>query len=125
MRNFVVAGGVLGLLGVALGAFGAHSLKATLEANGRVEVWQTGAHYQLVHALGLLLVALLSDRLREKRLLRIVGWLWLAGALVFSGSLYLLAVTNIGVLGAITPIGGLCFLIGWVLLIVAGAKETH
>ena len=120
---FVMIGGVNGLIAVALGAFGAHGLKATLEANGTTAVYQTAAQYQMAHALALLLVALLSERLAASNLLRSVGWLFAWGILIFSGSLYLFALTNIKFLGAITPLGGLCFLTGWVLVIVAAGKE--
>lgn len=99
----------LGLLGVALGAFGAHGLKDLLLANGRLDVWQTAVLYQLVHA-----VASLWAAVRHPT----VVWLWTAGVIIFSGSLYLLAVTNITWLGRITPIGGVLFLIGWLMIII-------
>ena len=123
LRLFVTMGGVNGLAGVALGAFGAHSLKATLEANGATAVYQTAAQYQMAHALALLLVGLLSERLSAAKQIRAVGWLFAWGILIFSGSLYLLALTNVKILGAITPLGGLCFLSGWILLIIAAGKE--
>jgi uncharacterized membrane protein YgdD (TMEM256/DUF423 family) len=104
---------VLCFLGVALGAFGAHALRPTIEANGRVDVWNTAVLYHLVHAVALLALALHGGAHRGAM------WLLLAGVLVFSGSLYVLAVTNVRVLGAVTPIGGLCFLAGWLWLIVA------
>lgn len=99
----------LGLLGVALGAFGAHGLKDLLLANGRLDVWQTAVLYQLVHA-----VASLWAAGRHPT----VVWIWTAGVIIFSGSLYLLAVTNIKWLGAITPIGGLLFLAGWLMIAI-------
>ena len=86
-------------------------------------MYQTAAQYQMAHALALLLVALLSEKIASP-LLRSVGWLFAWGILIFSGSLYLLAITNVKILGAITPLGGLCFLSGWVLLIVAAARGT-
>ena len=100
---------VLGFLGVALGAFGAHSLKDTLTAFNTTAIWQTAVLYQLVHAVAALWAA-------ERNPL--VVWLWAAGVVIFSGSLYILAVTNIKWLGAITPIGGVLFLAGWLLLII-------
>lgn len=100
---------VLGFLGVALGAFGAHGLKDLLNANHTLAIWQTAVLYQLVHAAASLWAA-------ERNPL--VVWLWAAGVVIFSGSLYVLAVTNIKWLGAITPIGGLLFLAGWVVLII-------
>ena len=95
---------VLGFLGVALGAFGAHGLKAILEANATMAIWQTAVLYHLVHAVAALWAS-------EKR--PAVVWIWTAGIVIFSGSLYILAVTNVRWLGAITPIGGILFLIGW------------
>lgn len=100
---------VLGFLGVALGAFGAHGLKATLIANDTLAIWQTAVLYHLLHAVASLWAA-------ERQPL--VVWLWAAGILIFSGSLYTLAVTNIKWLGAITPIGGLFFLAGWLTLVI-------
>jgi uncharacterized membrane protein YgdD (TMEM256/DUF423 family) len=102
---------VLGFLAVALGAFGAHSLKATLAANGQLQTWQTAAHYHLVHAVVLLTLALRGSVSRWS-----FGF-FTAGIVIFSGSLYALAVTNIRWLGAITPIGGACLLVGWGLLV--------
>lgn len=101
--------GVIGFLGVALGAFGAHGLKEVLATNGTAEIWHTAVLYHLVHAVGLLVLSG-ADTGRFRR----VAWLsWLAGIVVFSGSLYVLAVTGLRVLGAITPLGGVAFLIGW------------
>jgi uncharacterized membrane protein YgdD (TMEM256/DUF423 family) len=99
-----------GFLAVALGAFGAHGLKATLDQNGTLAIWQTGALYHLVHAVVLLVLALRPTVARWSFVL------FATGILIFSGSLYVLAVTNIKVLGAITPIGGLCLLGGWLAL---------
>ncbi len=120
---FVMIGGLNGLVAVALGAFGAHSLKAVLEANQTTAVYQTAAQYQMAHALALLLVALLSERFADAARFRAIGWLFAWGILIFSGSLYLLALTNVKILGAITPLGGLCFLSGWTLLILTAAKN--
>ena len=110
-RALVSAGAILGFLAVALGAFGAHALRVHLTPD-RMAIYQTGVQYHLVHALAILVVAQLADRLNA----RAVGWLWVAGVVIFSGSLYALAGTGIRVLGAITPIGGVCFLAGWALL---------
>ncbi|MDX2081653.1 MAG: DUF423 domain-containing protein [Terrimicrobiaceae bacterium] len=100
---------ILGFLGVALGAFGAHGLKNLLAANDTTAIWLTAVQYHLVHA-----VAALWAADRRPR----VTWIWAAGVAIFSGSLYLLAVTNIRWLGAITPIGGVLFLVGWAMLII-------
>ena len=99
---------ILGFTGVALGAFGAHGLKDVLTANGTGAIWQTAVLYQLVHAVASLWAA-------ERR--PVVARLWAAGIVLFSGSLYALALTNIRWLGAITPVGGVLFLIGWAMLI--------
>lgn len=99
-------------LAVALGAFGAHGLKPVLEANGTLDAWNKAVLYHLAHAIALLALALQGANRGALCLL-------LAGVVVFSGSLYLLAITNMRWLGAITPLGGLCFLAGWLWLIVA------
>lgn len=99
-------------LAVGLGAFGAHALKGTLSANAMTDVWNKAVLYHFVHALALLVLASLPAASR------LASWLLLAGILIFSGSLYVLALTNIRWLGAITPLGGLCFLAGWLTLIL-------
>ncbi|HEX4666609.1 MAG TPA: DUF423 domain-containing protein [Chthoniobacterales bacterium] len=99
-------------LAVALGAFGAHALKGTLENHHMTEVWKTAVLYHFVHALALLILAVLPT------VSRAAASLFVAGIVIFSGSLYLLALTNVKWLGAITPLGGLCFLAGWFCLVV-------
>jgi uncharacterized membrane protein YgdD (TMEM256/DUF423 family) len=101
---------IMGFLAVAFGAFGAHSLRAIFLENGQGPTWQTAAHYHLVHAVVLLMLALRSTVARLPFLLFTVG------IVIFSGSLYVLAVTNVRWLGAITPIGGACLLAGWLTL---------
>jgi uncharacterized membrane protein YgdD (TMEM256/DUF423 family) len=103
-------------LAVALGAFGAHSLKSTLELRGMLDVWNKAVLYHFIHAIALLVLALYGTVNRG------AWYLLLAGIFLFSGSLYLLALTNLRWLGAITPFGGLCFLAGWAWLIVTPAK---
>lgn len=120
-KNTLVLAAVLGLLTVAIGAFGAHGLKDILVANGKVAVFETGVKYQMMHALALLLVGFHFDGIGA--LAKWVANTWLVGVVIFSGSLYALAITNIGVLGAITPIGGLAFIVGWALLIVAFLRK--
>jgi uncharacterized membrane protein YgdD (TMEM256/DUF423 family) len=100
-------------LAVALGAFGAHALRPTLEANGTVDAWNKAVLYHLAHAVALVALALHATATRGAL------YLLMAGVLIFSGSLYLLAITNVRWLGAITPIGGLCFLAGWAWLVFA------
>jgi uncharacterized membrane protein YgdD (TMEM256/DUF423 family) len=111
--DFARIGAVLALLGVALGAFGAHALKARL-APEALAVWNTAVLYHLVHALALFALGLFAKSAEAD--LRLGGWLLLAGVLIFSGSLYALALSGIKVLGAVTPLGGLCFLAGWAWL---------
>jgi len=113
-------GAALGFVGVALGAFGAHGLKARL-GPGMLDVYKTGVLYQLIHALAVLAVGLGADRLARPRAVaaRAPGWVFQAGIALFSGSLYALALTDVKALGAITPIGGVAFLVGWIWLAVA------
>jgi uncharacterized membrane protein YgdD (TMEM256/DUF423 family) len=101
------------LLAVGLGAFGAHALKATLQSNGMLDVWNKAVLYHFLHALALVVLALHGVGNR------VAYFLLVAGIVFFSGSLYALALTNVRWLGAITPIGGLCFLAGWAWLIVS------
>lgn len=119
VRTFVLLGGVNAFLAVALGAFGAHALRPRL-APDLLAVYQTGVQYHLTHALGLLLMAVLYEQLGQSTLVRWSGWLLTAGILLFSGSLYALALSGVRLFGAITPFGGVCFLTGWALL-AAGA----
>lgn len=118
----LLSGSILAFLAVAIGAFGAHGLQSVLEANQRVDTFETAVKYHMYHALALLLTGVLlqfySGRLMENSV-----WLFLAGIVIFSGSLYMLSITNIRILGAITPIGGLCFLIAWALLIISFWKS--
>lgn len=102
------------LVGVAAGAFGAHGLKGRIDAD-MLAVWQTGVQYHLIHALGLFAVAWLRARHPRARLLQAAGWLMFAGIVLFSGSLYLLALTGIRWLGAVTPLGGATFLLAWAM----------
>ncbi|MEK1940652.1 MAG: DUF423 domain-containing protein [Pseudomonas sp.] len=114
LRIFLMLAAFFGFTGVALGAFAAHGLKSQLTAD-YLAVFQTGTHYQLIHALALLAVALLSLHL-PGRLLNAAGWMFCLGIVLFSGSLYLLTLTGISRLGIITPFGGLSFLAGWLCL---------
>jgi uncharacterized membrane protein YgdD (TMEM256/DUF423 family) len=99
-------------LAVALGAFGAHALKATLETHGMSEVWNKAVLYHFIHAVVLVMLGLYGGAARG------ASWLFVVGILFFSGSLYVMSVTNIRWLGAITPVGGLCFLAGWAWLAI-------
>lgn len=113
MKTFIVIGAVAMALGVVLGAFGAHGLKARLTPD-LLAVYQTGVEYHLYHALGLILVGILVVQFPHISGLKVGCWLLLAGILVFSGSLYVLAISGVRWLGAVTPIGGLAFIVGWV-----------
>jgi uncharacterized membrane protein YgdD (TMEM256/DUF423 family) len=113
-RTFALAGSISAFLAVAAGAFGAHALRARLSPD-LLAVFETGARYQMYHALALFAVAWGASRWPVLSL-RAAGWLFIGGTVLFSGSLYLLAVTGVRWLGAITPLGGLLFLAGWIAL---------
>lgn len=118
MRSvFLLLSAVCGFLGVAMGAFGAHGLKAILSEE-MLAVYKTAVDYQMWHALGLGFIAVLYHHNPEMALLKWAGWLMLVGIVLFSGSLYLLAILNIKWLGMITPLGGVAFLLAWLLLAV-------
>jgi uncharacterized membrane protein YgdD (TMEM256/DUF423 family) len=113
---FVRIAAALCFLAVALGAFGAHWLKPTLEAHGLVDAWNKAVLYHFIHAIALFVLALYRTANRG-------AWcLLLAGIFLFSGSLYVMALTNVRWLGAITPLGGLCFLAGWAWLVISPPK---
>jgi uncharacterized membrane protein YgdD (TMEM256/DUF423 family) len=122
-RIFIVLSGLLGFSAVALGAFGAHGLRSRLESlpDGvkRLEWWNTAAHYHLNHALALALAAWLVHRGAGTSGV-VAGWSFVAGVALFSGSLYLMTITGQTKLGAITPVGGVFFLVGWGAVAVAG-----
>ncbi|UCZ53085.1 DUF423 domain-containing protein [Bacillus shivajii] len=119
MKLFLMIGSLMAFLFVALGAFGAHALKPKLEATGHLETWNTGVQYHMIHSVAIIAVAILIQQLGASGLLYGAGWAFFIGILIFSGSLYVLSLTGISVLGAITPIGGLAFLAGWVMLFIA------
>lgn len=121
MKKFIMAGGIFGLLAVALGAFGAHALSGILEKNNYRAVWETAVTYQMSHALALVLVGILMSRnlLGNVKQLKWAGNLFIIGTILFSGSLYVLSLSAVKVIGAITPLGGVCFLAGWLLFILA------
>lgn len=123
MKIFVLLGSLNMFLGVSLGAFGAHGLKSRVSPEMLV-VWQTGVQYHLAHALGLLLIGILCQMMPEAALARNAGWAILVGILLFSGSLYLMVLTGVRGLGMVTPLGGVAFLFGWLLLILAAWKNA-
>jgi uncharacterized membrane protein YgdD (TMEM256/DUF423 family) len=118
-RIFLLIGALAAFLAVAAGAFGAHALRSRLSSE-MLAIFETGARYQMYHALALLLVDALMPRMGGWLVVS-AGWLFTAGIVIFSGSLYVLALTGVTWLGAITPIGGLAFLAGWACLAIAAA----
>lgn len=119
--RFVLAAAVFGGLGVVLGAFGAHALRMRLTPD-LLAVFETGVRYQMYHALALLGVALLVVKLPGTSMPATAGWLFIAGILLFSGSLYVLTLTGLRWMGAITPFGGVAFVAGWALLALAALR---
>jgi uncharacterized membrane protein YgdD (TMEM256/DUF423 family) len=113
-RIFTIIAALSGCFSVAAGAFGAHGLKERL-APDHLAIFETGARYQMYHALALLAVAWAASQWPSPGI-RASGWCFLAGTFLFSGSLYILALTGVRWLGAITPVGGVAFLAGWILL---------
>lgn len=118
---FIAVGSVAAALAVVLGAFGAHALKGRL-APDLLAVYHTAVQYHFYHALGLILIGLAAGQIAGSAWLKAAGWTMLAGIVLFSGSLYGLAVTGQRALGAITPVGGLAFIAGWLLFAVAVAR---
>ena len=116
-KTFLLIGALTGFIAVTLGAFGAHALRSRLSPEMLV-VFETGVRYQMYHAFAILIVGLMLGRMGGW-LISTAGWLFTAGIVLFSGSLYLLALTRVTMLGAITPIGGLAFLLGWACLALA------
>lgn len=113
-KTWLLIGSIMGFLSVAGGAFGAHAIKARVEPQ-MMEVFTTGTRYLMLHAVALLALGLLADRLSGTSL-TVAGWAWTVGTVIFTGSLWLLASTGTRWLGAITPIGGLILLVGWAAL---------
>lgn len=122
MKLFMLLGSLNMFIAVALGAFGAHGLKSRLSEE-MMSIYQTGNHYHMIHSLGLFLIALLYDRFNGIGLVNWAGWAIFIGIILFSGSLYLLSTSGLRWLGAITPIGGLAFILGWILLAFAAFKK--
>jgi uncharacterized membrane protein YgdD (TMEM256/DUF423 family) len=121
-KLFILLGALAGAAGVVLGAFGAHALKARL-APDLLAVWQTAVQYHFWHALGLVAIGVLALHLPASAALKWAGWLMVAGLVLFSGSLYVLALSGARWLGAVTPFGGAAWIGAWVLLAVAVLKN--
>ena len=117
-RIFLAIASMFGGISVVLGAFASHALKDRLSTNS-LAIWETGTKYQMYHALALMLVAILVSRFPDSTLLTLAGYAFIIGTFIFSGSLYALTLTGIKWLGAITPIGGMAFIVGWLCLALA------
>jgi len=111
IKKWVVSGAVFAFLSIAIGAFGAHGLRDVLNEYGK-SIYQTAVLYQIFHSLALIALAIIQNQWQIPRL-NISGWSFIAGILIFSGSLYIIAITGFRTLGAVTPVGGLAFLFGW------------
>jgi uncharacterized membrane protein YgdD (TMEM256/DUF423 family) len=117
----LIIAGLLGFTGVALGAFGAHGLKQTLETTGQLKTWEKAVFYQIAHAIALLAVVLAGQPLRATKL---IAWCWIGGVLAFSGSLYWLSLGGpVQLLWPITPLGGLALLTGWAGLVGSAIRK--
>ena len=120
-KHLLIVGAAMGGLAVLLGAFGAHELKGVLSPE-RLQTFETAVRYQLYHALALLISGILAKTQAGSGYVR-AGTLFLAGIVLFSGSLYLLIALDLNILGAITPFGGVAFIAGWIFLLIAAIKE--
>ena len=122
-RRLVILGALFGMVGVLMGAFGAHALEELLKANGRQSVYDTAVEYQFIHALAILFV---SSAIRRwpGGLTRAAGILFVVGTVFFSGSLYILAIFNVPFMGAIAPIGGVALVLGWLCLILTAWQNN-
>jgi uncharacterized membrane protein YgdD (TMEM256/DUF423 family) len=121
-NTFLLVGSLIGFLGVAAGAFGAHGLRNRLSPE-MLSVFETAVRYQMYHVFALLISAVVMGRAGDARLLIVAGWSFITGIVLFSGSLYALALTGMSGLGAITPLGGLAFLVGWACLALFAAAS--
>lgn len=124
MKKFIITGAIIAMLSVAIGAFGAHALSDLLDKNNYADVFETGVTYQMSHGLAIILIGILMSKnlLGPVKQLKWAGNLLLLGVVLFSGSLYVLSLTGIKILGAITPLGGVSFLVGWIFFIIAAKK---
>ncbi len=119
----IIIAAISGAIAVMIGAFGAHGLEGTI-SDEMLEVYKTGVLYHLIHAVALLGLALASDSIWKSKWAGRIALAWLIGIVLFSGSLYILAITDIGILGAITPIGGIAFIAGWVMVTLLRTSEN-
>ena len=121
---FLLLASLSAMTGIGLGAFGAHGLKNVLSPE-LLTVYQTGVTYQMWHALGLMGISLIHQQSPESKLIYWAGWLMFMGIILFSGSLYLLVILNLKWIGIITPIGGVSFIMAWVLIAIFATKKQH
>lgn len=119
MKVFIILGALCTMMAVGTGAFGAHGLEGKL-SDKYMSVWEKAVNYQMYHGLGLIMIGIISGTTSIN--VNWAGWLLFFGIVLFSGSLYILALTQIRILGAITPIGGILFIVGWFMLIIATFK---
>ena len=120
--NWFAVGAIAAAIGITFGAFGAHALKSRVTED-LLSIFEVGVRYQMYHALALLAVAWADERWPGS-LLNASGWLFVLGILLFSGSLYLMTLTGARWLGAVTPLGGLCFILGWIVLAMAALRAS-
>lgn len=122
LKLFLLLGSINMFLAVGLGAFGAHGLQSRLSER-MFEIYQTGVQYHMIHAIGILIIAIVADRIGNPAILSWAGWAFILGIIFFSGSLYILSISGVKVLGAITPIGGVLFMVGWILLAISAVRN--
>lgn len=123
-KIFLISGSVLAGLGVAIGAFGAHALKAILESTNRVATFETGVKYQIYHAIALLILGILLQRVDHKFFVW-SGYSFMVGVLLFSGSLFILSISGVTKWGMVTPLGGVGFILGWLFLLLGVLKTAN
>lgn len=121
-KRFMLMGTFSAMIATILGAFAAHALKSQF-SDYQMHIFQTGIFYQFIHSFALLFVGMLLSQVNTKALL-VAGWLFAIGIILFSGSLYLISMTQVNALGIVTPLGGLCFIMGWLLLAVGIYKSN-
>ncbi|WP_158861037.1 DUF423 domain-containing protein [Lunatibacter salilacus] len=121
-KHIIQTAAVSGALAVILGAFGAHGLEPILEKTGRLATYETAVSYHFYHSLALLMLGILSANFPQSNAFKQGAWFFIAGIIVFSGSLYVLSITGVTILGAVTPFGGVAFILGWAWLFWGAAK---